>query len=371
MSDIDTAFMRRCFALAEQGRQTARPNPVVGCVIVAQGTVVGEGWHAVAGQPHAEVHALRQAGAQARGATAYVSLEPCVHQGRTGPCCDALIAAGISQVVYGQEDPNPLVAGKGLARLRAAGVSVSGPLLPDEAEALNPGFCKRMRGGLPWVRCKVAMSLDARTAMASGESQWITGAAAREDVQYWRARSCAVLSGSGTVLADDPALTVRLADFAGHQPLRVICDSTLCTPPGARLLQQPGAVLLVCAHADEGKLAALRAAAAATVQLDSLPVPSADGKVDLLALLQHLARQRQCNEVLVEAGATLGGALLQAGLIDELLLYVAPMLLGSEACPLFDLRGLLQLSDAWQLEFSDVAMVGKDCRMRTRVVKGE
>jgi diaminohydroxyphosphoribosylaminopyrimidine deaminase/5-amino-6-(5-phosphoribosylamino)uracil reductase len=340
--NIDQDFMQRCFQLAERGRHTCRPNPVVGCVIAHGDRVVGEGWHAVAGQGHAEVVALQQAGEAARAATVYVSLEPCAHQGRTGPCAEALVRAGVAEVVYGMQDPNPLVAGKGLGILQAAGIRVRGPLLQAEAEQLNPGFNQRMRLGRPWLRCKVGMSLDGRTAMASGESQWITGPESRADVQQWRARSCAILTGSGTVLADDPQLNVRLPDYRGPQPLRVVVDSQGRVPATARLCTDGGPLLLAT-----GK-----------------DFPGADGRVDLAALLRHLAAERHCNEVLVEAGPALTGALLQAGLVDELLLYVAPSLLGHEARPLAWLPGLQQLSQRLQLEFRDVAMLGKDCRIR-------
>lgn len=349
-------YMQRCIQLAGLGRQTVRPNPVVGCVIVAGSEVVGEGWHERAGQAHAEVNALRQAGEKARGATVYVSMEPCAHQGRTGPCAEALVRAGVGSVVYGMMDPNPLVAGKGLAILRAAGIAVRGPVLEAEARALNPGFIKRMERGLPWLRCKVGMSLDARTAMKSGESQWITGPQAREDVQQWRARSCAILTGIGTVLADDPALTVRLPDYRLEQPLRVIVDSSGRLPPAAKLLDGTGPVLQVLA---EG-----RAAAPGDLAWQQRVCAGPDGRVDLAALMELLARDFHCNEVQVEAGPVLTGALLQAGLVDELLLYVAPSLLGHEARPLALIPGLDRLSQRLELVFADVLMVGKDCRIR-------
>lgn len=367
--DID--YMRRCFTLAEQGRFSVRPNPVVGCVIVKDGEVAGEGWHHMAGQAHAEINALQQAGSLARGATAYVSLEPCAHHGRTGPCAIALINSGIKRVVYGMEDPNPLVSGKGLALLRSAGVDVNGPLLEEEAAQLNPGYTKRMRFGLPWVRCKTAMSLDGRTAMASGESKWITGSEAREDVQRLRARSCAVITGTGTVLQDDPQLNVRLAGYTGVQPLRVVVDSTLQTPPSAAIMQAPGRVLLACARFDEAAAAALQAAAAENgqVQLDIVTLPATDGKVDLPRLLHHLAEKLMCNEIMLEAGPGLGGAMLKTAMVDELVTYIAPALLGNNASPLFTLHDLNALDDRIRLAFLDVAMVGKDCRMRSRVLR--
>jgi diaminohydroxyphosphoribosylaminopyrimidine deaminase/5-amino-6-(5-phosphoribosylamino)uracil reductase len=361
-------YMRRCFDLARQAVIHARPNPAVGCVLVRDGVVVGEGFTQIPGQAHAEVDALRKAGDKARGATAYVSLEPCAHQGRTGPCANALIDAGVARVVYAVEDPNPLVKGKGLALLRAAGIPVEGPLLADEAEAINPGFMKRMRSGLPFVRLKLAMSLDGRTAMASGESKWITSDAAREDVHKLRANSCAVLSGGGTVRKDDPQLNVRLPGFNGKQPLRVVADSALRMPPSAQLLCVPGAVLVATAKDDAQHDALLRAAAKGHCELEIKNFAGSDGRVDLRALLQHLAKDKQCNEVFVETGGMLAGAFIRAGLVDELILYVAPKLLGSDAQALLDLPGIRTLAEGIGLEFLDVAMVGKDCRMRLRVL---
>jgi diaminohydroxyphosphoribosylaminopyrimidine deaminase/5-amino-6-(5-phosphoribosylamino)uracil reductase len=359
MSDFnDKQYLLQCFALAELGRHTCSPNPVVGCVIVRDGQTVGEGWHQITGQAHAEVVALRQAGDLAFGATAYVSLEPCSHHGRTGPCTEALISSGVSRVVYAMQDPNPQVAGKGAAHLHASGVQVVGPLLQEQAENLNPGFLKRMREGLPHVRLKLAMSLDGRTAMASGESQWITGPEARADVQQWRARSDAVLSGIGTILKDDASLNVRLAGYAGKQPVRVIVDSQGRMPPQAKLLNLPGPVLVALGHehawqVPEGCLAEVAAKA----------FPNPEGKVDLKGLMHYLAENLLVNEVLVEAGPTLCGALLQAGLVDELLVYVAPKLLGHEAKSLLQLPGLEKLADTPGLRFTDVVMVGEDCRI--------
>lgn len=347
----DTQFMQRCFDLAELARHICRPNPAVGCVIVNKGEVSGEvageilseGWTQFPGQAHAEVHALQQAGSKAKGATVYVSLEPCAHQGKTGPCVDALIRAGVSTVVYGMEDPNPLVSGKGLQCLRDAGIEVRGPVLEAQAQCINPGFNKRMHSGLPYVRCKLAMSLDGRTAMASGESKWITGPEARADVQQYRARSCAILTGSGTVLQDDPSLTVRLPDYQGQPPLRVIVDSQQRVPASAKVLTGAGPSLL--ARAEQ--------------------FPGTDGKVDLRKLLTFLASEHQCNEVLLEAGPALSGAMLAQGLVDELITYIAPSLLGHAAMPLMLLPGLERLSQRINLRFCDVAMLGKDCRIRS------
>lgn len=360
---IDDSYMQRCFVLAELGRYLSRPNPAVGCLIVKDGLVVAEGWTQQAGQAHAEVHALQRAGCKAadkgarlknihapenssdrvKGSTVYVSLEPCAHQGRTGPCTEALISAGVARVVYGMEDPNPLVAGKGLQRLRAAGIAVHGPVLQSQALAINPGFNKRMLTALPYVRCKLAMSLDGRTAMASGESKWITGPQARADVQLLRARSCAILTGSGTVLQDDPALTVRIPEYEGLQPMRVIVDSQGRVPANAKVLTETGVVVL--ARAEQ--------------------FPGINGKVDLRKLLAWLASEHHCNEVLVEAGPGLSGAMLNAALVDELITYIAPGLLGDAARPLALLPGLEHLAQRLELRFADVAMLGKDCRIRS------
>ncbi len=367
----DLQHMRRCFELARQALPHCRPNPAVGCVLVRGGAVVGEGHTQTVGKEHAEVMALKAAGEGARGATAYVSFEPCAHHGRTGPCADALIAAGVTRVVYALEDPNPLVNGKGLAMLRAAGIAVEGPLCADEAELINPGFNKRMRTGLPYVRMKLAMSLDGRTAMPSGESKWITSDTAREDVHKLRANSCAVLTGGGTVAKDDPQLNVRLPGYTGKQPLRVIADSVLRTPPTAKIVTTPGKVLIATARGDQQRADALRAAAAGHCELEFATFNGADGRVDLRALLQYLAKEKQCNDLLVETGGMLSGAVMRAGVVDELILYVAPKLLGSDAQALLQLPGIRTLSEGIELEFLDVARVGKDCRMRLRVLSAK
>lgn len=367
MSDFtanDHRFMARALRLAARGLATTDPNPRVGCVVVHGGRVVGEGWHRRAGEPHAEIHALEQAGAAARGATVYVSLEPCAHHGRTPPCVDALRAAGVSRVVVATEDPNPSVSGQGLARLRASGIEVDSGLLAVDAEALNPGFMKRMRSGLPYVRCKLAMSLDGRTAMASGESRWITGADARRDVHGWRARSSAVLTGVETVLADDPALTVRDAPepAGGHrQPLRVVFDSWLRTPPSAAILRQPGRTLLLHTHPDVYREMALEEAGAELWQA----VPGPTRRVDPALALATLAG-REVNEVMVEAGPTLSGTLLQADLVDELIVYMAPHLLGHEGNPLLRLPGLSRMSDRVGVEVAEVRQFGDDLRIIAR-----
>lgn len=350
--------MARALQLAGQGLYSASPNPRVGCVLVKNEAVVGEGWHERAGDPHAEAHALRAAGEDARGATAYVTLEPCSHHGRTPPCAEALIAAGVVRVVAAVRDPNPLVAGQGLERLRSAGIEVECGLMEASARELNIGFFSRMARGRPWVRSKIGMSLDGRTALSNGVSQWITGEEARQDVQHWRARSCAVLTGIGTVLADDPQLNVRIE--TARQPLRVVVDSMLRTPPSARLLQTAG-VSVYTATMDAGKISALeRAGATVTV------LPGDDGRVDIAALLSDLAR---CgvNEVLVEAGSTLNGALLHAGVVDDLLLYVAPQLLGDAARGMAQLGALTRLDQRVELEWQDVRHVGKDLRIVAKV----
>jgi diaminohydroxyphosphoribosylaminopyrimidine deaminase/5-amino-6-(5-phosphoribosylamino)uracil reductase len=362
-SASDSAYMARALQLARRGLYTTHPNPRVGCVIVRDGAIVGEGCHLRAGEPHAEVHALRAAGERARGAIAYVTLEPCSHHGRTPPCSDALLEAGVARVVAAMRDPNPRVAGQGLARLAASGVEVASGLMESEARALNPGFISRMERGRPWVRIKSAMSLDGRTAMASGESQWITGTEARADVQRWRAQADAVLTGSGTVLADDPSLNVRVdaaalgIDGAVRQPLRAVLDTRLRTPPEARLFGLPGKVLLFAGPDGASRRAALEARGAEVCEI------AADERgLDLEAVLHELAA-REINEVHVEAGAHLSGALIAAGLADELLLYVAPSLLGDGGRGLFALPGLERLSERVELDVREMRQLGRDWRV--------
>ena len=365
LTHTDHLYMAQALRLAERGLYTTMPNPRVGCVLVKGDQVIAEGWHYRAGEAHAEVHALQQAGEQARGATAYVTLEPCNHSGRTGPCSEALLAAGVARVVFAMEDPNPQVAGSGLERLRAAGVVIDGPVLEDDARALNPGFLKRMERKLPFVRCKLAMSLDGRTAMASGQSKWVTGRKSREDVQRLRARSCAIVSGIDTVISDNAALIVRVDelqlsnadDAAARQPLRVILDSRLRLGRDAELLRHPSPILLIHNGAQDN--AARLNDWPAHVEL--LAIPDSHGRIDLLAVLRELAR-RQCNEVLVEAGATLAGSFLRRGLLDELIIYVAPKLLGSSARPLFDLP-LHTMSAALPVKVRDMRAVGDDWRI--------
>jgi diaminohydroxyphosphoribosylaminopyrimidine deaminase/5-amino-6-(5-phosphoribosylamino)uracil reductase len=366
-TEQDVSFMARALRLAERGRDTTRPNPRVGCVLQRDGVVVGEGYHRFAGAPHAEVEALRAAGEAARGSTAYVTLEPCCHFGRTAPCVQALLAAGVSRVVAAMPDPNPLVAGKGLAQLRGAGVDVTVGVLEREARELNIGFVSRMERGRPWVRCKVAMTLDGRTATAAGESQWITAEAARGDVQHWRARSGAIMTGIGTVLADDPQLTVRLPEWQelwgpsrSAQPLRVVMDSALRMSATARMLAAEGETLIFTRCQADLKREAL-IAAGATV----LATEAGGARVDLAQTLQCLA-SREVNEVLVEAGPQLSGALLARGLVDELLLYVAPSLLGDGGRGAFHLPTLSRLGDRLLLDIVDIRAVGRDWRLIAR-----
>lgn len=358
----DHELMARALRLAELGLTTTMPNPRVGCVISAHGAVVGEGWHERAGEPHAEIHALGQAGARAKGATAYVTLEPCSHHGRTPPCADALLAAGITRVVVAMKDPNPQVAGRGIQRLLDAGVSVQSGLMQAQAEALNPGFISRMTRGRPWLRLKAAATLDGKTALNNGVSQWITGADARRDAHRLRARSCAMLTGIGTALGDNPSLDVRDVK-SDRQPVKVIVDTHLRLPLDAKLLA--GASLLVAtASQDKARIQALEAAGA-----EVLVFPDKQGRVDLPALLAELGR-REFNEITVEAGRVLNGALLQAGLVDELVIYMAPMLFGDRARGLFDLPEMTEMGERLDLLVSDVRMLGRDMRI-TAQIKGK
>lgn len=363
-SAADLAFMAQALRLAERGAYSTTPNPRVGCVLVRNGIMIGEGWHEKAGQPHAEINALHCVGVKvgpggtAQGATAYVTLEPCSHHGRTPPCADALIAAGLGRVVVAMQDPNPLVAGRGIAQLRAAGVVVDCGVLESEARALNPGFISRMTRGRPWLRLKVAISLDGKTALENGVSQWITGPAARTDAHAWRARSCALLTGIGTVKDDDPRLTVR--DVAtSRQPLPVVVDSRLEIPLTARLLERPA--LVFSARADTDKIAALASRGVAVVVL-----PNAAGKVDLHAMLRELG-QRGCNEILVEAGSKLNASLIAAGLVDELLIYQAPLLIGDRARGMVEWPPLTELSQARRLQILERRAVGDDLLIRARL----
>jgi len=376
MTPEDFRFMARAIRLAEQGLYTTHPNPRVGCVLVRDGEIVGEGFHHRAGEPHAERNALAAAGERARAATAYVTLEPCCHHGKTPPCSDGLIEAGVARVVVAMTDPNPLVAGQGIAQLEAAGIRVDQGVMTDQAMALNPGFIARMSRGRPFVRCKLAMSLDGRTAMASGESKWITGADARQDVQRLRARSDAIVTGIGTVLADDPSMNVRLsaAELPGvasdaylPQPLRVVLDPDLQISPAARLLNLPGETLIVTASGDAGRRQALLAVGAEVIRL-----PRHGIGIDLDLLMEGLA-ERGINEVLIESGPTLAGAAVAADVVDELVIYAAPILMGSDARGLLNLPALTEMKDRIALEILDLRTVGADLRIRarpTRIIQG-
>ena len=353
--------MARALRLAEQGRYTAHPNPMVGCVLVRGDHVVGEGWHVRTGEAHAEINALDAAGDDARGATAFLTLEPCSHEGRTPPCAPALVEAGIAAVVIAMKDPNPSVAGEGVATLEAAGIPVQIGLMQESAEKLNAGFVSRMGRGRPFVRLKVASSLDGAIAMQSGESQWITGPEARADVQKLRARSGAILTGIGTVLADDPALTVRdeSIDNGGLQPLRAVMDSNLRMPLSAGMLDMPGTTVVYCVD-DQGRQA-LTDLGAEVVRVD------ADAELtDIAAVLEDLAA-REVNDVLVEAGPTVAGRLLSSRAADELVIYQAPHIMGSQTQTMFRTPDWEALSDRLELEITDLRRVGQDMRITARV----
>lgn len=359
----DEHFMARAFVLAGRGQFTTSPNPNVGCVIVQNSQIVGEGWHQRTGGPHAEIIALAEAGNAARGATAYITLEPCSHHGHTAPCCDALIKAGVVRVVAAIQDPNPLVAGRGFYCLQQAGINVDVNLMSGQAEKLNRGFFKRMRTGFPFVQLKMAMTLDGRTALANGASKWITSPSARQDVQRLRAQSCAILTGSGTVLQDDPQLNVRwraldaetqsiLAESSLRQPVRVVIDSQNRINATYRIMQQPGKTWLARLSASAETL---------PPQVENLLVPARNNKVDLVALMMLLG-QRGINMVWVEAGATLAGALIEHALVDELIVYMAPKLLGNSARALCNLD-VTSLESAPHYAFSDVRTIGSDVRL--------
>jgi len=358
----DHAFMARALALTERGRDTATPNPNVGCVLVKGGRLIGEGWHERAGEAHAETRALAAATESPEGATAYVTLEPCSHQGRTGPCADALIAARISRVVAALEDPNPQVKGRGFARLREAGASVEVGLMASEALEVHRGFVSRMARGRPWMRIKAAASLDGRIALANGESRWITGEAARRDVHALRARSCAMLTGIGTVLRDDPELNVRHVPCS-RQPRRVVIDSKLDMPAAAKILQGEPPIILTIS-ADEARRRALEARGAEVIQ-----VPREGEKTDLVAVARLLAG-RGFNEVTVETGGKLMGSLLRAGVIDELVLYYAPLILGDKSQGMFALPEWTSLEQALRARIVDVRAIGEDLRVTARLSEG-
>jgi diaminohydroxyphosphoribosylaminopyrimidine deaminase/5-amino-6-(5-phosphoribosylamino)uracil reductase len=357
----DQAHMARALALAQLGIYSTPPNPAVGCVLVRDGRVVGEGHHRRTGGPHAEAHALEAAGEAARGATAYVTLEPCAHFGRTPPCTRALLAAGVARVVCALRDPNPRVTGSGLEELARVGVAIESGLLAADAAELNRGFVRRMSSGRPWVTLKTGASLDGRTALADGSSRWITGEAARADVQRLRARASAVVTGIGTVLADDPSLTVREPglELLGRRPLRIVLDSRLRIPGTARVLDDAAPAIVFTTQAASDA----RALEEGGVHIEALP--ARDDRIDLASLLDRLSAL-ECNEILVEAGAGLAGSFLEAGLVDEFVLYVAPCVLGDSARPMFHLPPLDRMADRYEFRVRDSARVGNDLRVVLR-----
>lgn len=367
----DHLFMARALQLARRGLTTTHPNPRVGCVLVKDQEIVAEGWHRRTGLPHAEIEALRAAGDRARGAACYVTLEPCCHHGRTPPCTGALIEGGVRRVVAAMEDPDPRMAGQGLAALRAAGIEVECGVLQEQAEILNQGYAFRLLHGRPWVRLKAAVSLDGRTALASGESRWITGETARRDVQFLRARAAAVMTGIGTVLADDPSLNVRLSakelsiDGEVRQPLRVVLDTQLRIAPQARLLRLPGSCLVFTACGDASRIERIAASGA-----DVITVARSARGLDLPAVLRILG-EREVNEVQLEAGPILNGALLQRELVDEIVLYLAPRLLGDAARGLARLSGITRMEERLAVTLCDVRMVGEDLRITAAPLKAE
>lgn len=370
---LDHQFMARALQLAARGLYTTHPNPRVGCVLARNKRLIAEGWHEYAGGPHAEIVALEKAGVEAEGATAYVTLEPCAHQGKTPPCVEALIARRLARVVVAMQDPNPLVNGAGIQRLREAGIQVDTGLMSGEAAALNPGFVMRMLSRRPYVRVKQGVSLDGGTALANGKSQWISGENSRIDVHRLRARSSGIMTGVDTVLSDNPAMTVRLESLAVmgeleadggsriKQPLRIIIDSNLRTPPDARLLKLPGDVLIVTVNEDPASQARLRSD---HVEVVSLP-PDEQGKPDLRDLMSVLA-EGQINELLVECGARLAGALLARKLVDEIVLYIAPCLLGSGARGLFDIPPLNDMRERIELDIQEIRAIDRDIRIVAR-----
>jgi len=370
----DQYYMAHALRLAERGLWTTHPNPRVGCVIVRAGHIVGEGWHQKAGEPHAEIHALKMAKEEAKGATCYITLEPCCHYGRTPPCTDELVKAGIVRVVVAMTDPNPLISGKGIEQLLQAGIMVDTGVLSAQAEQLNPGFYMRMRHKRPFIRSKLAMSLDARTAMANGESQWITSQQARMDVQSLRARSSAIMTGAGTVLADDPMLTVREHELPDYypkpkeirQPLRVVVDAYLSTPPDARILKLPGETVIFTASHNQYIRPKLEQAGARIVYL-----PMNEQGIDLQAMCQQLAEEYEVNELLLETGASLSGSMLHAGLIDEVVIYMAPLLMGNKARGLFELPDIEALNQAIPLDIMEIRAIGCDWRITAHPIYGK
>ena len=357
-SSDDHAYMSQALQLAEKGLYTTSPNPRVGCVIVRDGKIAGSGWHVQTGQPHAEINALSIAGGSAQGATVYLTLEPCSHYGRTHPCAEALIKAKVAKVIIAMQDPNPLVAGKGTSLLKQSGINVQIGLMGEWAKDLNVGFVSRMTNNRPWVRMKIAASLDGKTALNNGVSQWITGEAARHDGHRFRARSCAVLTGIGTVLEDDPQLSVRFIETP-RQPLRIIIDSRLKIPTTAKILRGEGELIFTATDNKE-RISALKEVGARPIIL-----PNEKGKIDLVGLMQILA-DFEINELLIEAGNRLSGAFIREGLVDELIIYLAPHLIGNRAMGMLQLPELTDLSEKYNLKIKDLRMVGEDIRIMSR-----
>jgi diaminohydroxyphosphoribosylaminopyrimidine deaminase/5-amino-6-(5-phosphoribosylamino)uracil reductase len=362
-TSLDHTYMAQALRLAEEGLYTSQPNPHVGCVIVKDGQIIGQGAHLKAGEAHAEVNALNNAGVDVSGADVYVTLEPCSHHGRTAPCAEALVKANVKRVVIAMQDPNPLVAGQGIQYLKDNSILVEVGLMEAEAAALNVGFIKRMTHKLPYVRCKLAVSLDGKTALGNGKSHWITGESARLDVQRWRARSCAVITGIGTVLSDNPSMTVRLYDGA-RQPLRVLVDSQLSVPLDSKMLTEHDLIEYpICIAYAVDRSGNAQSLIDKGVTLLHLPqVSSANTRVDLLALLQTLA-MRGCNEVLIEAGHGLNGGFMQAHLIDECIIYYAPKIMGGDAMPMFAIKPLTQMAQAIEFTLTDIRQIGTDIRV--------
>lgn len=357
----DHTFMSRALQLAEKGLYTTTPNPRVGCVITQNNEIVGSGWHEKAGQPHAEINALATAGEAARGATAYITLEPCSHHGRTPPCTDALIQAGIARAVIAMKDPNPRVLGNGIAALKQVGISVQIGLMQDQAETLNTGFIKRMQQKKPWMRLKMAISLDGKTALNNGQSQWITSEAARRDGHHWRARSCAIMTGIGTIRADNPRLTVRHIPVS-RQPKKVIIDNHLAIPIDADILKEGDTCIFTTSAGNTAKIASLEKMGVRVIPAER----TGQEQVNLVSVMTTLA-QLECNEILVEAGSALSGALIRAGLVDELIIYMAPSLLGGNARDMFQWPEFTSLGQKITLQIVDLRKIGRDIRMIARL----
>jgi diaminohydroxyphosphoribosylaminopyrimidine deaminase/5-amino-6-(5-phosphoribosylamino)uracil reductase len=352
----DERYMAQALQLARKGIYSTDPNPAVGCVIVNNGKIVGQGWHELAGQAHAEVIALKQAGSAATQATMYVTLEPCSHQGKTPPCVKSIVKSGVSRVVIATEDPNPLVNRSGISELQQAGIDITLGVGQIQAKKINRGFLKRVSTGIPWVSLKIASSLDGKTAMADGESQWITSEPARRDAQKYRAAASGILTGAGTVLRDNPSMNARL-DGIQRQPTRIILDTNLSTPPDAKILHAPGKVLIVTAFREDEAIEGFQ-----NDYVEVMQCPAVGGKIDLQPLMVELGK-REMNTILLEAGSRLSGSMIEQGLVDEIIVYMAPDLLGSDARGMFDIPGLEKITDRVKLEYRDVTMVGRDIRL--------